>query len=413
MLFRKESLERLATPEKLDRALVVTPPKTWLALVVLLAMVGSVVVWSVVGKVSTYVAASGILLNRGGAIVDAVPSNAGTLTRIIPVVGDLVEEGAIVAETVHQETAERYQSARATVDERARALDDLRARAAAEDALLEGNLAHQRERLQRLERTARRAVERAEGRLQDQRKLFETGVATRVSVEDSQDAFDQAQQNLFDVMRQRDDLELRELQRQQDRNARIAEAEAGLRAAERQAGELEAALQARRVLAPVSGRVIEIKAPVGVALSPGQPVVSIETRGDGLEGLVYVPPVDGKRVEAGMKVLVSPSTARQEESGALLGTVASISEFPMSLDGLVATLQNRDLARSFSEQGPPHASRVSLETDPTTASGFAWSSPKGAEVTLTSGTLISVEIEIANQPPIALVVPLIKEAFGL
>ncbi len=412
-LFRQSALERLATPEQLDRALSVTTAKMWLALVMLMAMAAAVVVWSVVGTLSTYVSANGILLNRGGVVVDAVPSNSGTLTAIIPTVGDHVEAGSIVAESTHRETAERYRSARAEVDERARSLAEERSRAAAADSLIEGNLARQRQRLARLERSARQSVETARKRLEDHGQLFEERVVTRVSVERSQRAFDQAQRELFDITRRRDDLESHELRRQHDRNARITAAETRLRTAERQANELGASLETRRILAPASGRVIEIKASVGTVLHPGQPLLSIETLGDGLEALVYLPPADGKRVEAGMRVLISPVTVRRESSGAILGTVENVSEFPVSLDGMVAVLQNRDLAQNFSRSGPPHASRILLATDPTTASGFAWTSPKGAEVTLTSGTLISVEVEVASQPPIALVVPLVKELLGL
>ena len=412
-LFRQSALERLATPEQLDRALSVTTAKMWLALVMVMAMAAAVAVWSVVGTLSTYVSANGILLSREGVVVDAVPSNAGTLTRIIPAVGDLVEADSIVAESTHRETAERYRSARAEVEEHARSLADERSRAAAADSLIEGNLARQRQRLARLERSARQSVETARKRLDDHRRLLEERVVTRVSVERSQRAFDQAQRELFDITRRRDDLESQELRRQHDRNARIAAAETRLLRAESQANELRASLETRRILAPVSGRVIEIKASVGTVLRPGQPLLSIETLGDGLEALVYLPPTDGKRVEAGMRVLVSPVTVRRESSGAILGTVANVSEFPVSLDGMVAVLQNRDLAQNFSRSGPPHASRIVLAADPTTASGFAWTSPKGAVATLTSGTLISVEVEVASQPPITLVIPLVKELLEL
>ena len=412
-LFRKSALDRLATPEQLDRALLTTTANAWLALVTLMAMAAAVLVWSIVGTVSTFASANGILLNRGGIVVDAVSSNSGTLTTIIPAIGDYVESGSVVAESTHRETAERYRSARAAVDERTRALADEHARAAAADALIEGNLARQRQRLSQLEQSARQSIEAARTRLEDHRRLFAEGVITRVSVERSQQAFDQAQRELFDVTRRRDDLDSQELRRQHDQNVRIAAAEARLRTAENQANELMISLETRRIPAPASGRVIEHKASVGTVLRPGQPLLSIETAGGGLEALVYVPPSDGKRVEPGMRVLVSPVTVRRESSGAILGAVASVSEFPVSLDGMVAVLQNRDLAQNFSRSGPPHASRVVLVADPTTASGFAWTSPKGAETTLTSGTLVSVEVEVASKAPIELVVPLVKELLGL
>ena len=129
--------------------------------------------------------------------------------------------------------------------------------------------------------------------------------------------------------------------------------------------------------------------------------------------LLYVPPDEGKKVEAGMQALVSPATVRREEFGAIRGTVASLSLFPVSFEGMVAVLQNPSLARSLSSDGPPYAGRIALLSDPTTASGFAWTSPKAANQKPTAGTLASVEIKTRSQPPITLAVPLLKELLGL
>ena len=412
-LFRQAALKRLSTPEQFDRTLSVTTSKAWLALVTLLAMAGAVVAWSIEGEVSTYVKASGLLLSSGGTVVDAVSSGTGTLTRIVPAVDDLVEQGAVVAETTNQEVVERYRSALALVDERAQAVEDFNKAATEEDALIEENVARQRRRLARLERSGREAVEAARERLESHRQLFDERVVTRVTVERSQQAFDRTERELFNTLRERDNLESGELQRRNERKARLAEMESRLQAAERRANELGTLLDTQYVAAPVSGRVTEVKAPIGAVLNAGQPVLSIKTGTDTLGVLVYIPPADGKRIEAGMEALVSPSTVRREEYGSLKGTVESVSAFPVSLEGMVAVLQNRNLARTFSEGGPPYSGRVALVPDPSTASGFAWTSPKAASETLTSGTLASIEVKVDSQPPITLVVPLLREMLGL
>ena len=151
---------------------------------------------------------------------------------------------------------------------------------------------------------------------------------------------------------------------------------------------------------------------MGAVLVPGQSVLGIETGGQGLDVLIYVSTVAGKRVEAGMPARVSPSTVRHLEYGYMVGVVESISAFPASLESMAAVLQNEELARSFSESGPPYAGRIALTADPTTASGFAWTSAKGAEVEITAGTVAWAEIEVDRQPPISLVIPLIKEGLG-
>ena len=104
-----------------------TTPKGWVALVVLLAMAAAIGVWSVKGEVSTFVKANGILLSRDGTVVDAVSSGMGTLTGVVPAVGDVVRAGAVVAEVTNRETTEIYRSALAQVEDRTRALEDFTA----------------------------------------------------------------------------------------------------------------------------------------------------------------------------------------------------------------------------------------------------------------------------------------------
>lgn len=412
-LFRKAALDRLSNPEQLDRALTVTTAKGWLAVSAAVSIAVAVVAWSVTGEVSTYVQAPGILLDRDGEVVDVVSSGRGTLTRILAPAGATVEKDDIIALAANEEVTERHRSALALVAERAESLGKYRSTAAEEDAIIAEHLDRQRARLDRLEASGRQSVENARTRLENHRRLFEERVVTRITLDRSQQAFDRAEQELFATLRERDALEFGEVQRQNERSAAIAEREARLQEAERRVAEITAQLDTQRIATPVAGLVTEVKAQVGAVLNPGQAVLSVKTGGESLEALIYVPVTDGKTVEAGMEALVSPVTVRREEYGSIRGSVSGVSAFPVTQEGMVAVLQNRDLVRSLSEGGAPYAARVALESDPFTTSGYAWTSPKASNETITSGTLATVEIKVDSDPPIALVVPLIKEAFGL
>ena len=403
----------LAAPQHLDRALYVTTPKAWLALCMLLVMTAAVVVWAVVGEVASYVRGDGIVLRRGGAVFDAAASDSGKLVRIVPALGDTVTEGEVVAEIYDEATRERYTSTLALAGERMQTLRDRKSEAQRENALNEQNIVRQRANLEELERTGRALVENARKRLQSNQELFERGLVDRTVVEASEEAVDIARRNLFDVMRRRDELDADELSRRNEIRIRLDEAKQAHLEAERLVRELKAQIEAWRIRAPVSGRVSEIKAQVGAVLEAGESVLGIETGGESLDVLIYVSPANGRRVKTGMPVLVSPTTVRSMEFGSMTGTVESISEFPVSLAGMTAVLQNEDLARTFSISGPPYAGRVVLTPDATTTSGFAWTSPKGADMDITAGMLAEVEIEIDRQPPVALVMPLLKDKFGL
>ena len=49
-IFRRESLDRVESPEQLDAYIKVSHPKVWLIVAALLVAVISVIVWSVVGS---------------------------------------------------------------------------------------------------------------------------------------------------------------------------------------------------------------------------------------------------------------------------------------------------------------------------------------------------------------------------
>ena len=411
--FRKGTSLRLTTPERLDRTLAVTSARGWIALLAILVVATAVGVWSVVGEVATYVEAHGFLLNRGGRVVDAVATGPGRLSTVVVAVGDEIEKDAVVALIANEELAARYAGALALVEERTRALDALKAEVATESGIANANNARRRKQLDELEATALDMLEVARANLENSRQLFEKRIVSRVRLESTQQEFNEARRTLLDLDRDRDTLEANEIRYRNENAARIREMTGQVEAAKHQARELEALVAAERVLAPVSGQVIEIKLATGAIVNPGTAVASIRTGTTELEVLLYVPPAEGKQVKVGMQALVSPAAVRREEYGAVRGTVESLSSFPVSLEGMVAVLQNQSLAQSFFQDGPPYAGRIALVPDPTTASGFAWTSPKAAGQTLAAGTLASVEIKTRSQAPITLAIPLLKELLGV
>jgi HlyD family secretion protein len=142
-------------------------------------------------------------------------------------------------------------------------------------------------------------------------------------------------------------------------------------------------------------------------------VVAMQSEGAGLEAIVYVPADRGKDIQPGMEVRIEPSTARREEFGTMIGIVASISEFPVTPEGMAAVLHNDTLAKRFSGNGAPYAVSVRLQRDAAAVSGYRWSSGKGPPIRLSTGTLVRAEVTTREQPPIDLVVPIMRRVTGI
>lgn len=409
---QKRRLEH-SSVDQLDRMLSVTSPRGWIALTTMLLIVTGVGAWSVFGEVSTYVDARGMLMSRDGSVVDAVATGRGRLELVAVEVGSIVQQDAVVATVVNEELAEQYSNVLALIDERVTALEALKEAIVEEELIADENNVRRRERLADLEITAREVLGVAEASFDSTNQLYEAGIVSRLELLRAQREFNQAQRGLIELSRERDLLDAAEVSLINNNEARIRESQAQVQAAERLAGELEAQLTAGQVLAPASGQIIELKAVAGALVIPGQAVASIRTGSEELDVLLYVPPAAGEQVQSGMESLVSPVTLRREEFGAIRGTVGSISTFPVSFEGMVAVLQNPSLARTFSEDGPPYTGRISLRRDPESVNGFLWTSPRASNQVLTAGTLVSVEIKTRSQPPITLVVPLLRELLGI
>lgn len=105
-LFRKSALERLSSPEQLDQLMTVTSPRAWLALLGLMVVLASVVVWGFVGSIPTTVAGEGILLRGGEGISSISAPVAGRLSDIYVSVDDIIENGQVLARIQREDTGE-------------------------------------------------------------------------------------------------------------------------------------------------------------------------------------------------------------------------------------------------------------------------------------------------------------------
>ncbi len=62
-IYRKSVIERLSSPEQLDKALTFTAPLSWLILVAVTLMIAVVIVWSIFGSLPTMMDVSGIIVS--------------------------------------------------------------------------------------------------------------------------------------------------------------------------------------------------------------------------------------------------------------------------------------------------------------------------------------------------------------
>jgi Biotin-requiring enzyme len=266
-LFREEAMDKVLSPDELDRLMRVTDPKGWLALIALLALVATAVVWGVFGSVPVEVGGDEGVLLGGDSRSPAVSQTSGLVTDVRVEIGDHVHEGQVLARVSPNEGAE-------------------------------------------------------------------TDVVS-----------------LFD------------------------------------------------------GRVDQILIEEGMYWERGQRVAVIKRGNEPLQAFVFVAGEQGKQLKKGMQVHVLPSTVKAEEFGFLQGKVTSVSKFPVTEDEMFLLLENQSLVDTLHTGGSQHRVDVELLRDPSTPSGFKWSSSRGPPFAITRGTLCTATFVLDKERPVNLVLP--------
>lgn len=412
-MFRKVALDRLSSPEQLDRLITLTSPIGWTALVAVVALLSAIAAWAIFGSVPTRVNGAGILVAKGGQVFDAMAPAAGSLASVAAI-GTAVKKGDVVATLDDTQAGQDLDHARKVLNEDEEQFRQLAARFDREIGARHRVDAQQRENLTEIIAASEQRHTFYAEELKSDAPISVKGYLTRRYMQETRQQMDAAEQ---DGRRARNDLlriDSEELDQRGRRDQEIWHQQQAVSAARRTVEELIIRLgRNTRVISPIAGHVTEVKATTGTVVAPGKSILSIETAGAGLELVLYIPPDQGKKVTSGMEVHIEPATVKKEEFGTLVGRVLSISEFPVSAEGMIAILQNQQLATRFSAQGAPYAARVALNRDAGTASGYAWSAGRAPPTTLSAGTTASGEVTVRTQAPITLVLPLLRERTGI
>jgi HlyD family secretion protein len=412
--YRKAVLELHQSPERLNELITVSKPTGWIALCIVVLLLSGCVIWSVLGRLPTNVAGPGILLSEGGRIYEVTAISDGALNNMAVRVGDRVEPDQLLAEITQADAEREIRGARAQLADR---IADL-ARAISyrdEEAKLRGeSITRQQQALDLRVRLGRQREETLRQRIQTTETLFRDRIVTQSEVLTLQQELAVVLQDASNANSEYARLEAEELQINNTAARRIREAEAAFDEAGRRVNTLEEALEySSRILAPVAGEVKEMRALQGARMRSGQTVLTLESRGVGIEAVIFLSPSNGSRVKVGMPVRIAPSNAPREEYGTVTGHVVSISNFPLSFEAIQASVRNEGLARSFMERGPPYEAIVRLERDAATASGYRWTSGKGVSVVLASGTTLTADVTIEFRRPIEIVIPALRDLLKL
>ncbi len=349
-IFRKAALDKIASLDQLDQTMTVVKPANLAALISVALIVAVGLVWGIFGSVPDVVTGSGIIMNYD-SVTSVKCSNAGVVKNVFVRHGDYVKNGQIIARIERQDILDQIRMSEKKLD----GLFQIR------------NL---------IDSASRDGIPRS----LTLRNLYDQGLITDAEYINSR-------QSSIDVERQ------------------IAEEKQRILVLN------ENYQTATQVTASASGRIMEIPVRRGDFVQQGSPIAVIESDNQEMAygALVYFSAADGKKIKIGMKIGIMPSTVKQEEYGFIQGLITDISEFPVTDNYLASSLQNTTLAQSFRQIGNPIEVKASVIPDPTTYSGYKWSSSKGPAQKIPLGCVCSAKVTAASRRPISLIIPTLKK----
>ncbi|MBX3469026.1 MAG: NHLP bacteriocin system secretion protein [Planctomycetes bacterium] len=467
-LFRKQALERLSSPERLDELLVVLGRGDWTLLVTAAALVIAALAWGALGRIPLYAEGRAVLA-RPGAVAPVAAHAAGVLERLDLAVGARVEAGQAVAwlgqplleqrlaegrlalerALAHQAARRAGQAAEHAVAReglearRARAerrIDEARAAVAVARRDLERAAGHDRARVAELEALARAHLAAAREREVALRRLKAEGTASDQAVVDAErvaltaastlgdldvralglsqaeinaeQAWVEALHRTLDVEdalaamnREEAGLAAREAELAADQALELAAARAAVEAAERELADA-ATLRAAR-----SGVVLEVAVVVGDHVAAGQRLASVQVDGSGdgpLVALGFFAVKGGKLVAPGARAELTPDMVERERFGGVLGHVREVATFPVSTAAASSLVGDRELAASLTAEGRQVHLTIDLAPAADTPSGVAWTLSGGPDLTLSEGTTADVRVRVEEVPPLALLLPALR-----
>lgn len=390
----------------------VTTPLSWLGLAATILFLATALLWGIWGEIPSKVHGQGILLKKE-SLYDVISLGTGRIESLSVQVDDVVDAGKVIATLSQPEIGHEIKEAE-------NVLKNLEAEKALLESLGARAMELRSEYIQKQQAWLQETIKANEKRLDFCRLKVEQKTTRQKEERDTRDSYQNAVNDYENALQEirSNRAKLNELSAQQLEMA--SQRETDLRIILHkidQAGETIRALKEKlelhsKVISPHTGRILEIYKDVGKVINTGEPLISMElvdNEAKPLSAFLYFHPLEGKRVEPGMEVHVSPSVVKQEEYGTLVGKVTQVSAYPASRRGMFQVLRNEDLVKSLCASGAPIVVTVSLALDPEAKSRYRWTSGKGPPLFIQSGTLCSAGVVISKQTPAGLVLPFLRK----
>ncbi|UKO95888.1 NHLP bacteriocin system secretion protein [Nostoc sp. UHCC 0870] len=474
-LFRQESVERLSSPERLDQLMQVVSPRSWLPLVALASLVGVAIIWSIYGRVPITIEGRGVLIYPR-KVVPLQSKNSGQLMTLNFQVGDVIQKGQVLATIDQADLRQQLQQQRAKLvqlesqDQAANSIFNQRLKQDEQSTQQQRQYLQQRIRelqtltpilktrdnssLEQQRKSLKQNLQRFQTlspvfrrRMEIRQQLFrQEGVFSADEALQAEQEYLENLQNISDIETQLKALDVTEAQKQKEYSENIStisdlqaqlkkldseltsQAQQDLENTNVRKKEMQevkreiARLQLQlgdnsKIISQYNGRVLETTVASGQVINVGTRLANIEVENPSskLVGLAYFSVAEGKKIQSGMTIQITPETVKRERFGGIVGKVTNISNFPITKEAAANEVGNSEVVEGLVSQKQEGLIQIfsDIEQDSQTFSGYKWSSSKGPQMKISSGTTTVVRVQVEERAPITFVLPILRSFSGI
>jgi HlyD family secretion protein len=473
-IFRQKSVERLSSPERLDQLMKIVSPKSWLPLFAFGSIVAVGLIWSIYGKIPVTVEGKGVLIYPR-KVVPLESKSPGQLLALNIKVGDMVTKGQVLATIDQSELRKQLQQQQTKLSElesQNNAVGSLQGQKIEQEkiSMQQQKLSFQqrigqlqamtpllkvknKDSVQQQRMVLQQRIQQAQAlspvyqqRWQLRKQLSKERAISSDLALSSEQEYIQNQQKISELKSQFKDLDVREAEQEKayrDNISSISDLQSQLKQIDsRQATlaqqELESSTARKReiqelrreiaklelqlsnnsqIISQHNGRILELTVSPGQVINAGTRLGSInEQNADTkLVGISYFPVAEGKKVQSGMQIQITPQTVKRERFGGIVGSVTNISQFPITKEGANNIVGNSELVEGLISKNQEGVMQIfaELEVNSATPTGYKWSSSTGPAMKISSGTTTTVRVKVEERAPITFLLPILREFSGI
>lgn len=400
-IFRRASIERLGIHDQLDKLFIPINVPYWIVWLTIFAISAAFIVWLFLGSIPIMFDGTGIVMNREG-LFTIQSKTTGFVENVFVKAGDQVAKDQLIAKIDNPQVDLKYEASKKKIQilkqELTNSEQRLQKKSENENQSLEKQITENESFIHLLEMSIQTLIQEVKNKerllkegldkAQDYKELKQILFERQRALESAKEVNASLMANLFTPMEE----------------ANLQEKKRDLYEAEKENELLKLSKHYNNIYSPSSGRIIEILVDKGNKVEPGSPILHLEYSVEGISKHIFyafVPIEMGKKIQKGTRVEIELSTVRAEEYGSIVGYVTEISHYAVSKESIGNMIQNEGLI-NFLTRGANTVVQVTVEPvlDPSTPTGYKWTSGKGPSIMISTGTICTVRGIVDREKPI-------------